>query len=98
MKSGRGRRGGRGSLSGQRAGLLPARHARVAEQSAAKDDAVGDEAGERACALASAGDDEREDERGVKKEGGADSEERPRQEVHPHEASRPRAKDKRATE
>ena len=69
--------------------LLPARHARVAEQSAAEYDAVGDEAGERAGALVSAGDHEREDERRIQEEEDADSEERPRQEVHLPEASRP---------
>jgi hypothetical protein len=71
--------------------LLTTRHARVTEQSAAEDDAVWDEAGERAGALAPAGDDEREDDRDVKEEEDADRDERPCQEGHAHEASDPRA-------
>jgi hypothetical protein len=67
--------------------LLPARHARVAEQSAAEDDAVWDEASESPGAFASAGDDESEDERGVEQEKRADSNERPRENVHLHERS-----------
>jgi hypothetical protein len=52
--------------------LLPARHTRVVEQSAAEDDAVWDEARERAGALASACDDEPDDDRGIEEENGAD--------------------------
>jgi hypothetical protein len=63
--------------------LLAARHAWVTEQAAAEDNAVGDEASERTGALAPTGDDEREDERGVEEEEGADSDDRPRQDVHP---------------
>jgi hypothetical protein len=77
--------------------LLAAGHARVTEQSAAEDDAVWDEAGERAGALAPAGDDEREDGGGVQEEEDADRDERPRQEVHGQEASHPYADDNRAT-
>jgi integrase len=46
--------------------LLPARHARVAEQSAAEDDAVRDEPSKGTGALASSRDDESEDERRVR--------------------------------
>jgi hypothetical protein len=46
--------------------LLPGRHARVAQQSAAEDDAVWDEASESPGAFAPAGDEESDDECGVK--------------------------------
>jgi hypothetical protein len=65
--------------------LPPAGHARVAEQPTTEDDAVGDEAGERAGALASADDDESENKRGVRDQERADSDERPCEDVHPNE-------------
>jgi hypothetical protein len=67
--------------------LLLARHARVAEQPAAEDDAVWDETSESPGAFASAGDDETKDECGVEQEKGADSNERPHENVHREERS-----------
>jgi hypothetical protein len=62
--------------------LLPARHARVAEQPAAEDDAVWDETSESPGAFAPASDDESEDERGIEEQKGADPYQRPGEGVH----------------
>ncbi len=48
--------------------LLPPWYARVAEQPAAEDDAVGDETGERAGALAPTGDDQHHHEQCVEED------------------------------
>jgi hypothetical protein len=59
-----------------------ARRARVAEQAAAEENAVGDKAGERASALTPAGDDEHDDKRAMEEQADRDGEKRPRQELH----------------
>ena len=55
--------------------LLAARYPRVTEKPAAKNNAVGNEAGERAGAFAPAGDGESENENAVREDADADGDE-----------------------
>src|SRR5918994_1929088 len=75
---------GEGEIAGQHdeERFLPPWHAWIAEQAAAENNAVGDEAGERAGALLPTGDREREHERRVQEEERAEGDERPRPEAH----------------
>jgi len=58
------------------------RDARVAEQAAAEHDAVANETGQRAGAVAPAGKDEHEHEGGVHEQEHPDADERPKPEAH----------------
>jgi hypothetical protein len=63
--------------------LLPPWEARVAKQAATEDDAIGDEPGERAGALATPGDDEHRDEQCVRDGERGESDEKPVPQRHP---------------
>ena len=67
--------------------LLASWHTGVAEEAAAEDDAIGDEAGERPSAFASAGDHERKHEQGIDAEKDSDPDQRPRPEAHASDRS-----------
>src|SRR5262249_24579514 len=54
----------------------------VTEQASAEHDAIGDEAGQPARAIASSGENERQHERGVDEQEDADTDKRPRPDAH----------------